>query len=127
MAGPKVIAIDAAYGSDLVARFEKWGIINQINVGDNASLIFEAGREHLPTGPFVFHFTKPDGTGYSTNPGLSYDTQLMFGYATYGRFSPSTYVIYIFAAGELDQAGEWSVTLSYGTFTSTEAKFTISP
>src|SRR5215472_10414361 len=87
MAGPKVIAIDAAYGSDLVARFEKWGIINQINVGDNASLIFEAGREHLPTGPFVFHFTKPDGTGYSTNPGLSYDTQLMFGYATYGRFS----------------------------------------
>jgi hypothetical protein len=118
--------LDLAFGSDLITRFEEFEFTNPIFVGDQPSLILECGRTMGP-GPFLITFSKPDGSGYTANPAFSYDEQSSPVVAPRGRCFPQTYVVYVFAAGEIDQFGVWSVILSAsGGFTTAVGKFTVS-
>ena len=124
--GPKVIALDLAFGSDLITRFEEFEFTNPIFVGDQPSLILECGRIMGP-GPFTILFTKPDGSQYLANSMFSYDEQSSPVVAPRGRCFPQTYVVYLFSQNEIDQFGLWSVILSAsGGFTTAVGKFTVS-
>ena len=76
-------------------------------------------------------FTKPSGTSLIvTNPEVSLGTVDII--TNIQRFSAYTYVVYVFASGNVDQAGTWKVRLEYEDATprkliSTTSQFSISP
>lgn len=130
----KIIPIDTAYGSSNVVRFYQNQISNPVFVNDSASVIVSTsilfsditpeGAPAMTNANLVMTFTRPNGTTIMRTYPDAYIGEIDMP-SPLGVYYAGTYAVSPFATGELDQAGNWQVALSFANFHSPQATFLI--
>lgn len=95
-------------------------------VGENCALVFYVGNG-LPTTqqPVLFTFVRPDGSIHLGDPNFSFIGTP--GAAYFYPFPSGTYLVYLFAIGELNQAGTWKISAITTNFFSDTFNFVVVP
>jgi hypothetical protein len=110
----KVIT-SATYSTRTALLYDTFVNPSQIYVGDTPALIIGLGQI---ISALVLTITRPDGSRYSPASPVINNAGT--------KYSPDSFIVYIFAPGEISQAGKWIASIKTSSINSAVAAFTAS-
>lgn len=125
---PKLIIVDASFGSDEVLRVFQPPPWAQVYQSEPANLVLELGTDISPSTMLLMTITKPDRSSYQViGPTMNFyigevDMPTMF-----GTLLASSYAVYVADIGEFDQAGTYTAQLTASPFSGDPGQFVIYP
>jgi hypothetical protein len=122
----KIVIINAVEYTPPIFAFNAPPTYQAPKLGESCAILVYVGGG-LPTAaaPVLFTFIRPDGSVYAGEPEFAFIG--MPGASYYYNMPSGQYVVYLTAAGELNQIGPWQVSVATTNFVSGYFSFMVVP